>query len=60
MSDKCFNNTETRSNKIAGTSAVKKSKSVSDNKHVIKVGTKNSIPIEAIPQKMLNQRQYLY
>ena len=33
------NNTETRSNKIADTSAVKKSKSVSDNKHVIKVGT---------------------
>ena len=46
------NNTETRSNKIAGTSAVKKSKSVSDNKHVIKVGTKNSIPIEAIPENV--------
>ena len=46
------NNTETRSNKIAGTSAVKKSKSVSDDKHVIKVGTKNSIPIEAIPENV--------
>ena len=46
------NNTETRSNKIAGTSAVKKSKSVSDNKHMIKVGTKNSIPIEAIPENV--------
>lgn len=46
------NNTETRSNKIADTSAVKKSKSVSDNKHVIKVGTKNSIPIEAIPENV--------
>lgn len=46
------NNTETQSNIIAGTSAVKTNKSVLDNKHVIKVGTNNGIPIEAIPENV--------